>query len=342
MDMQMNKQNSILTKMDSFLTSMSEEKYAWFIFLAVLSVASFTSISASFTYYYNSDEAWHYKNSLFPNLWDSLIYAHHDVTHPPLSHARTWLARTILDEVWFIRLSSVICYIGSGFLAFYLGRTIHSPLCGALMAALLLYSTAIAESSILVRGYSLMTFWVMLGLIAFYKYIKSKSPRMLFLYGLSMSLAVLSEYLAVFIIFAYGTSYGIEQLYNRPKNWMKNIVLWTLVNCVILGVFLTSYLTQGDALIPSIGWGKEGYFGNDHSFYSILRIILIPIESSIFSAFALFLIIRNFKQTVQYNSFNFFYIILPFILTLLMGFFLDFLEIYPIGNVFNTSRLQLT
>jgi hypothetical protein len=327
----MNEQTGFKNKMDNFFTSMSEERYAWFVFLVVLSVASFVSISASFTYYYNSDEAWIYKNSLFPNLWDSLIYAHHDVTHPPLSHVRIWLARTILDEVWFIRLSSVICYVGSGFLAFYLGRIIHSPMCGALMAVMLLYSTAIAEASIMVRGYSLMTFWLLVGLIAYYKHIKSGSLQMLILYMFGMSLAVLSEYLAIFIIFAYGASYGMEQLYNRPKNCIKNLSLWSLVNCVILGVFLASYLTQGDVTTANIGWNANMYFENpNHGFFAIIRILLIPIESSILNLAALFLIWPELKKKQLYTHFNFFHIVIPFLLTAFLSLVLDVMEIYPI------------
>lgn len=169
------------------------ERTGWLLILLLAAMVRFHTISLP---YFWTDEAF---SALVSVLSPQAIWFHmgHDV-HPPLYFLLLHVWITVFgDSVLAIRSMSAVAGVGTVALGMWLMRLISTPktalLAGFLMA-LLPISVRYSQEA---RMYTLETLWLLGATIALVYWLRSPRNRYLAVYGLLMTAALYTHYLAI-------------------------------------------------------------------------------------------------------------------------------------------------
>jgi len=218
----------------------------------------------------NPDEAQHFlvanRTSLALAYKSSLTLA-----HPPLLIFVLYFWRYLGDSELVLRMSSVIagilfCYVFFKWLEIILGR--RAALLGLTFVCLL---PPLVSLSAQVRQYSLLLLFMALAAYLYERALAEDSPRLMALFSISLYLAMLSHYSAMFFVASIG-AYALIRLAEK-RDSMKVVIAWAVGQAGALALFIFLYRThisklKGSSLAEQAteGWLRRSYFhpGQDH------------------------------------------------------------------------------
>lgn len=236
-------------------------------------VARIQSASGTFL---NPDEAQHFlvanRASLALAYKSSLTLA-----HPPLLIFVLYFWRIFGNSELVLRMSSVLagilfCWLFFKWLDVILGHT--EALLGLVFVALL---PPLVSLSSQVRQYSLLLLFMTLAAYTFERSLAKNSALLMALFSISLYLAMLSHYSALFFTASIGV-YAVLR-FTTQRFPMKVIFTWIAGQACALGLFIFLYRTHISKLKGSSvaqeaaeGWLRRSYFhrGQDHLFLFIL------------------------------------------------------------------------
>jgi hypothetical protein len=218
----------------------------------------------------NPDEAQHFlvanRTSLALAYKSSLTLA-----HPPLLIFVLYFWRYLGDSELVLRMSSIIagilfCFVFFKWLEIILKR--KAALLGLTFVCLL---PALVSLSAQVRQYSLLLLFMTLAAYLFERALDEDSARVMVLFSISLYLAMLSHYSAMFFTASIGI-YAVIRLAEK-RDSMKVVIAWVVGQAGALALFIFLYRThisklKGSSLAEQAteGWLRRSYFhpGQDH------------------------------------------------------------------------------
>jgi hypothetical protein len=237
------------------------------IILALGFIARLWAASGTFL---NPDEAQHFlvanRTSLALAYRSSLTLA-----HPPLLIFVLYFWRYLGDSELVLRMSSIItgilfCFVFFKWLKIILGGS--TALLGLTFVCLL---PPLVSLSSQVRQYSLLLLFMALAAYLFERSLAEDSARLMLFFLISLYLAMLSHYSAMFFIASIGVYAAIRLV--EKHNSMKVIITWLVGQAGALALFIFLYRThisklKGSSLAEQAteGWLRRSYFhpGQDH------------------------------------------------------------------------------
>jgi uncharacterized membrane protein len=117
--------------------------------------------------------------------------------HPPLRYILLHFMLYISDGVLFLKSIAYLPGVALVPVFFLLGRRTAGTASGITMATLATFSYAGLLLSEVLRTYMLGTFFISVGLCAFFAYIQEERTRYLYIYSASMTLGLLSHYFTI-------------------------------------------------------------------------------------------------------------------------------------------------
>ena len=212
----------------------------------------------------NPDEAQHFlvanRTSLALAYKSSLTLA-----HPPLLIFVLYFWRYLGDSELVLRMSSVIagvlfCFVFFKWLETILGRS--TALLGLTFVCLL---PPLVSLSAQVRQYSPLLLFMTLAAYLFERSLAENSARLMMLFSISLYLAMLSHYSAMFFTASIGVYAAIRLV--EKHNSMKVIITWLVGQAGALALFIFLYRThisklKGSSLAEQAteGWLRRSYF----------------------------------------------------------------------------------
>jgi hypothetical protein len=237
------------------------------IILALGFVARVWAASGTFL---NPDEAQHFlvanRTSLALAYKSSLTLA-----HPPLLIFVLYFWRYLGDSELVLRMSSVIagilfCFVFFKWLEIILGR--KAALLGLTFVCLL---PPLVSLSAQVRQYSLLLLFMALAAYLFERALDEDSARLMMLFSISLYLAMLSHYSAMFFTASIGVYAAIR--FAEKRYSVKLFSSWLVGQAGALALLIFLYRThisklKGSSLAEQAteGWLRRSYFhpGQDH------------------------------------------------------------------------------
>ena len=236
----------------------------------ILALGFLARVWAASGTFLNPDEAQHFlvanRTSVALAYKSSLTLA-----HPPLLIFVLYFWRSLGDSELVLRMSSVItgilfCYVFFRWLESISGR--KAALLGLTFACLL---PPLVSLSAQVRQYSLLLLFMALAAYLFERSLAENSARLTVLFSISLYLAMLSHYSAMFFTASIGI-YALIRLAEK-RDSMKVILAWIVGQAGALALFVFLYRThisklKGSSLAEQAteGWLRRSYFhpGQDH------------------------------------------------------------------------------
>jgi len=218
----------------------------------------------------NPDEAQHFlvanRTSLALAYKSSLTLA-----HPPLLIFVLYFWRYLGDSELVLRMSSVIagilfCYVFFKWLEIILGR--RAALLGLTFVCLL---PPLVSLSAQVRQYSLLLLFMASAAYLYERALAEDSARLMVLFSISLYLAMLSHYSAMFFTASIGVYAAIRLAEKRDS--LKVVIAWVVGQAGAFALLIFLYRThisklKGSSLAEQAteGWLRRSYFhpGQDH------------------------------------------------------------------------------
>jgi len=117
--------------------------------------------------------------------------------HPPLGYLTLHFMLRISDNPMFLRSIAYLPGVGLIPMLYLLGRRVSGTAAGLAMATLVAFSHGAMMLSEVLRTYMLATFFVTVGLYAFFAYMQERRAKYLYLYSAAMTIGLLSHFFVI-------------------------------------------------------------------------------------------------------------------------------------------------
>jgi hypothetical protein len=236
----------------------------------VLGLGFLARVRAATGIFLNPDEAQHFlvanRGSLALAYKSSLTLA-----HPPLLIIVLYFWRYLGDSEFALRMSSILtgilfCFVFYKWIAAILGRKAALP--GLIFVCLL---PPLVSLSAQVRQYSLLLLFVTLAAYLLEQALAEDSARLMLLFSISVYLAILSHYSALFFTASIGVYAALRLATETHRR--RIILTWLAGQGGALALFIFFYRThisklKGSSLAEQAteGWLRRSYYhpGQDH------------------------------------------------------------------------------
>jgi hypothetical protein len=213
----------------------------WTAMGALVVFGLYVRVWGLWNFHLNPDEGLILLISSRPTLSEVLAAAAYE-PHPPLSYITLHFMLYISDNLMFLRSIAYLPGVGLIPMLFLLGRRISGTAAGLAMATLVAFSHAAMMLSEVVRTYTLATFFVTVGLYAFFAYLQERRPKYLYLYSAAMTLGLLSHYFALLPVAAIGLVW-LHRI-ARSRWSMSEAIRAGLANLPCAAVAIGSYVSH--------------------------------------------------------------------------------------------------
>jgi len=178
--------------------------------------------------------------------------AHHP--HPPLRYIMLHYMLYLSDNVLFLRSIAYLPGMALVPVFFLLGRRTAGTASGITMATLASFSYAGLLLSEVLRTYMLGTFFISVGLFAFFVYMQEHRAKYLYLYSASMTLGLLSHYFTILPV----TAVSLVWLYYivRSQRPLNEAIRAGLANLPVAVVALASYVLHISSRYSEAHWNS--------------------------------------------------------------------------------------
>jgi len=316
------------------------------IALVIVALGFVLRVREAWGTFLNPDEALHFfianRASLDAVYRASLIQA-----HPPLLFFLLYGLRSLGSSEFVLRLPSILtgtlfCWIFFKWLTGILGRTVG--LVGLVFAALLPPMISVTAQ---VRQYGLLLFFLISGAWFLEHALAENSPKLVLIAAVSLWLAMLSHYSALFFVAVIGL-YALLRIW-REGTSVGAVIAWVAGQLVAFALAVFLFVThiskiKGTTMAEQAfdGWLRKSYFhrGNDNpltflvtrSFslfqYIFGQLVVGDVVALLFIAGIIFLL-RSKGQTLRRERYGVaMLLVLPFILNYAAALF----DLYPYGG----------
>jgi len=174
--------------------------------------------------------------------------------HPPLRYIMLHFMLYLSDNVLFLRSIAYLPGVALIPVFFLLGRRTAGTASGITMATLAAFSYAGLLLSEVLRTYMLGTFFISVGLYAFFAYMQEHRPKYLWLYSASITLGLLSHYFTILPV----TAVSLVWLYHivRSQRRLSELVRAALSNLPVAVVALASYVIHISGRYSEAHWNS--------------------------------------------------------------------------------------
>jgi len=172
--------------------------------------------------------------------------------HPPLRYAMLHFMLYIGDSPLFLRSIAILPGVALIPLFFLLGRQTAGTVAGLVMATMATFSHAAVMLSEVLRTYMLGTFFISVGVLSFFEYWQDRRSKYLVLWGIAMTLALLSHYFAMLVV----VPVGIVWCFRIVSSQRRHVELFRaiLANLPVAGVAAASYVIHLSSRNPNRWW----------------------------------------------------------------------------------------
>ena len=232
----------------------SESSVRWPVLaaLAMLILAgTYFRVWGLWAFYWTPDEALVLLISSKPTIQqvlDAAIYH----PHPPLRYIVLHFMLKLSVSPVILRSIAFLPGVAMIPLFFFVGRRTAGTAAGLVMATIATFSHAAIMLSQVMRTYMLGTFLISLGVLSFFEYWQERKKRHLFLWCISMTLALLSHYFAILVAISVG-SVWLHRIYaSRPRRTEFIRAVWANVPIAIVAA--VSYVIHLSSRNPYRWW----------------------------------------------------------------------------------------
>jgi hypothetical protein len=214
------------------------QAHAWLIALAVTAAGLVLRITHAIPGFLNPDEAMHWEYSNQPSLM-ALLRANVTNAHPPLCYIIIYFWRVLGTSDFMLRLPSVLAGAAFLWMAFLWLKRVFGQTVGVIGITLLVFAPEMVYLSAEVREYSTLLFFMASALYFLELSIGERSLWKMALFSLTMVLAVLTHYSAIWfaLIVAAYTLYRMI----RDRSPARVAVAWVIGQAAVAAVLLWLY-----------------------------------------------------------------------------------------------------
>ncbi len=264
-------------KLPATLCGVAMQPHEWAILFSVVIFGAWLRLWNLSGWAIGGDDAIHILISFRKDAWDTLLYATKYETHPPLKYLLLyWLIKYISPAQDVLRLIGVIPGVLLMPAMYLLGRITMGRMAGLLLLlATTLSPTAIIQSEN-VRAYSVCQLALVVALAAAWLYLKQPTAQRLWLYFGGMTLALLTQYVAILPAAGLGASLLLIlwQKHRRITPTMKLIAVGHVALFLLWALQVGTYLHfRGHFMPKDIGYITQGFITDIKSFGSILAMV---------------------------------------------------------------------
>jgi hypothetical protein len=174
--------------------------------------------------------------------------------HPPLRYILLHFMLYISDGVLFLKSIAYLPGVALVPVFFLLGRRTAGTASGITMATLATFSYAGLLLSEVLRTYMLGTFFISVGLCAFFAYIQEERTRYLYIYSASMTLGLLSHYFTILPVAAVCLVWLCRIV--RSQRPLSKLIGAALANLPVAIVALASYVLHISSRYSEAHWNS--------------------------------------------------------------------------------------
>lgn len=264
--------------------------------------------------------------------------------HPPLYYTVLWIWSGIfgISEI-SIRLPSVFFGVATIFIVYLVGKKLFSRRVGFIAALLLAINPLHVYYSQEARMYSLATLLVAINFLFFLR-ILNKQRWGILGYGLTLALAVATDYMPLLIIPAQSLFLLIKQDKKLLLNWLEGVIIFIGSSIWLIPIFIKQLFSGTEAVDSIPGWKSViGGSGLKPLALTYIKFIIGRIEHYDNRLYFLLFVPVGLlygaliAKAISFKKENSFLLVLYLIVPILIGLFISFFV--PIYSYFRVLFL---